>query len=68
MGTSVSIIILVLYISTQHLYCFYVNILINLPLFSSSNSSQKFLVISLVKVKKSKENYTVLFWHYNNKF
>ena len=34
---------------------------INQPLFTCSNSSQ-LLVISLVKVKKSKGNYTVLFY------
>ena len=34
---------------------------INQPLFTCSNSSQ-LLVISLVKVKKSKVNYTVLFY------
>ena len=66
MGTSISIIILVLHIYSESILLLYqhINWSATIYLFKLiTTTTDQLLVISLVKV-----NYTVLFWHYGNEF
>ena len=69
MGTSISIIILVLHIYSESILLLYqhINWSATIYLFKLiTTTTDQLLVISLMKVKKSKVNYTVLFWHYEH--
>ena len=69
MGTSISIIILVLHIYSASILLLYqyINWSTTIYLFKLIvATTDQLLVISLVKVKKSKVNYTVLFLTYDN--
>ena len=71
MGTSISVIILVLHIYSASILLSYqdINCSTTIYLFKLiTTTTDQLLVISLVKVKKSKVNYTALFWHYGNQF
>ena len=67
MGTNISIIILVSHIYSASILLLYQHInwsatICLLKIITAT--TDKLLVILLVKVKKSKGNYTVSFWHY----
>ena len=66
MGNSISIIILD-YISAKHLYCFYINVLNNLPLFTCSNSSQQLQTTFSNFFGESKEIQSIV-QHFGNEF
>ena len=71
MGISISIIMLVSHIySASMLFLYqYINWSGTFYLFKPiRTTTDQILAISLVKVKKSKGNYTELFWHYDNEF
>ena len=70
-GTSISIIILVLYIYPTCILLLYQHINYSAPVYLFKRIiiiTEQLLVISLAKVNKSKVNCTVLFGHYDNKF
>ena len=68
MGTTISIIILVLCIYSASVLVLYQHINKSATVQTINNNYIPTFSNFLVKVKKFKVNYAVLFWHYGNEF